>query len=151
MKDIIGPFIEAIKHIIKPRRISINYPDEYRKIPDNYRGIILFEQVRCVGCRQCCKVCPAQAIEMIFDRGIYMPSIDYSKCIFCELCVDVCPTGALRYVRYQEIVTEDLEKLKISTRMLARGYALNIVDKSRDGREVEYRIEGQIVKSKLSK
>ncbi len=151
MKDIVGPFIEALKHLIRPRRISVNYPDEYRRIPENYRGVIIFEKVKCVGCRQCCKICPAKAIDLKYIKGIYMPCIDYSKCIFCELCVDLCPTGALRYVRYQEIVVENLEVLKLDTDKLSSGYSLNIVDRSRDGREVEYVIKDRIVKSKLSK
>ncbi|NPA69263.1 MAG: NADH-quinone oxidoreductase subunit I [Crenarchaeota archaeon] len=150
MRDVIGPLIEALKHVFKPRRISVNFPDEYREIPHNYRGVIVFEREKCVGCRQCLKVCPADAIFMIYERGIYVPGIDYSRCIFCGLCADACPTGALRLVRYQEIIRESLEDLKIGPRDLSCGASLKIVDRSRDGREVRLIIEDVLKKEKVS-
>ncbi len=150
MRDVIGPLIEALKHIIRPRRLSVNFPDEYREIPDNYRGVILFSREKCVGCRQCMKVCPAEAIFMIYESGIYIPGIDYSRCIFCGFCADACPTGALRLVRYQEIVRESLEDLRVGPRELARGVSLSLVDKSRDGKEVRLIIGSVLRKQKLS-
>ncbi|NPB01216.1 MAG: 4Fe-4S dicluster domain-containing protein [Crenarchaeota archaeon] len=148
MKDIVGPLIEALKHVLKPRRLSVNFPDEYREIPENYRGVILFNYEKCVGCRQCVKICPADAIFMIYERGIYIPGVDYSRCIFCGLCADSCPTGALRLVRYQEIVVEKLDNLKMDPRDLFQGRSLEIVNRDRDGKEIMLIIDNVLRKGK---
>ncbi|NPA23347.1 MAG: NADH-quinone oxidoreductase subunit I [Crenarchaeota archaeon] len=150
MREFIGPLIEALKHIVRPRRISVNFPDEYREIPSNYRGVLTFSRDRCVGCRQCMRICPADAIFMMYESGIYVPGVDYSRCIFCGLCADSCPTGALRMVRYQELAVEDLSGLKLSPRDLSRGRSLMIVDRSRDGKEVRLVLGHVLRKEKLS-
>ncbi len=150
MRDIVGPFIEALKHVLRPRRLSVNFPDEYREVPHNYRGVLTFDRERCIGCRQCLKICPADAIFMIYEHGIYIPGVDYSRCIFCGLCADACPTGALRLVRYQEIVRESIDDLKIGPRELSCGKSLEVVDRSRDGREVRLMIGDLLRKVKVS-
>ncbi len=49
----------------------------------------------CVGCKECYKVCPADAITMV-DRK---PKIDRKKCIRCFCCQEFCPKGALKVHR----------------------------------------------------
>ncbi|MBQ8600419.1 MAG: DUF362 domain-containing protein [Clostridia bacterium] len=49
----------------------------------------------CIGCKECFKICPADAIEMI-DRK---PKIDRKKCIRCFCCQEFCPKGAMKVQR----------------------------------------------------
>lgn len=49
----------------------------------------------CIGCKECFKVCPADAIEMINHK----PKIDRKKCIRCFCCQEFCPKGALKVKR----------------------------------------------------
>ncbi len=49
----------------------------------------------CVGCRECEKVCPADAITMVEKK----PRIDRKKCIRCFCCQEFCPKGALKVHR----------------------------------------------------
>jgi len=44
---------------------------------------------RCIGCRRCFKVCPAEAIN---GKPKEVHSIDPEKCIKCGLCFSVCPS-----------------------------------------------------------
>ncbi len=53
------------------------------------------KKAECVGCGECAKICPAQAIEMK-DR---LPRIDRGKCIRCFCCQEFCPKGAMRVHR----------------------------------------------------
>ncbi len=49
----------------------------------------------CIGCKECFKVCPADAIQMIEKK----PKIDRKKCIRCFCCQEFCPKGALKVKR----------------------------------------------------
>ena len=46
----------------------------------------------CVGCGDCVKICPTQAITMISDRAV----IDQTLCIDCSFCVKACNYQAIR-------------------------------------------------------
>ena len=45
----------------------------------------------CVGCRQCYRVCPVEAISMVEGKAV----IDYDVCIGCGQCVAACNYGAM--------------------------------------------------------
>ena len=45
----------------------------------------------CVGCRECERVCNADAIIIISEKAV----IDPSKCIECGKCIDACPYDAI--------------------------------------------------------
>jgi ferredoxin len=49
----------------------------------------------CVGCKECFKICPANAITMVKGK----PKIDRKKCIKCFCCQEFCPKGALKVKR----------------------------------------------------
>lgn len=104
----------GVKQAIKPERITVEYPRERRKLPDNFRGLILFEKDRCISCFRCAFICPANAIQMeLYDN--YYPSIDYSKCILCHFCVDSCPTTALKQTKIHDVAFRDLEEMVVHT------------------------------------
>ena len=45
----------------------------------------------CVGCRECVRVCNADAIVIMSNKAV----IDLTKCIECLKCVEVCPYDAI--------------------------------------------------------
>ena len=46
----------------------------------------------CHGCGICKSICPANAIEIVFDKlaGQFLPKVDEAKCTDCGLCLQVC-------------------------------------------------------------
>ena len=49
----------------------------------------------CVGCKECFRICPAKAIEMVNGK----PVIHRKDCIRCFCCQEFCPKGALKVKR----------------------------------------------------
>lgn len=108
--------LTGAKEAIKPGTITIEYPRERRRLPDNFRGYILFSPENCISCFQCSFVCPANAILMtLAPNNRYYPSIDYAKCIFCHYCVDSCPGDALRPTKIHDVVYKDMEDMFTKT------------------------------------
>ena len=62
------------------------------------------QPAECVGCKECYRVCPADAITMVKQK----PRIDRKKCIRCFCCQEFCPKGALKVRR--PILAKLLEK-----------------------------------------
>lgn len=56
---------------------------------------VLGKAAACIGCAECVRICPADAITMVKNR----PAINRKKCIRCFCCQEFCPKGALTVQR----------------------------------------------------
>jgi hydrogenase-4 component H len=85
---------EAIKAIFKGP-YTIKFPYEPAKVFSNFRGKIIFNPEKCVGCGACAEVCPSKAREIIDDKERKIRKIIHyqEKCIYCGQCVRYCITG----------------------------------------------------------
>ena len=121
MKDFFSALILAVKIIFKPKK-TINYPFEKGKISPRFRGEHALRRYpngeeRCIACKLCEAVCPAQAITIeSFERedGSRKTSrfdIDMMKCIYCGLCQESCPVDAIVQGPNFEFSTETREEL----------------------------------------
>ncbi len=61
--------------------------------PPDFRGKIVYDRDKCIGCRQCIRVCPADAIEFVPEEK--KVKIYVSRCCFCSQCNDICPVKCL--------------------------------------------------------
>ena len=72
---------------------------------------------RCIACKLCEAVCPAQAITIESEprddgsRRTTRYDIDMSKCIYCGLCQESCPVDAIVEGPNFEFATETREEL----------------------------------------
>lgn len=62
-------------------------------VPPNFRGKIVYDREKCIGCRLCIRVCAAQVIEFLPE--VKKNRYYIARCMFCAQCVDVCPVDAL--------------------------------------------------------
>ena len=121
LADFFMAFILATKQIFKSKK-TINYPFEKGKLSPRFRGEHALRRYpngeeRCIACKLCEAVCPAQAItiesEMKDDgsRKTTRYDIDMVKCIYCGLCQESCPVDAIVQGPNFEFSTETREEL----------------------------------------
>jgi formate hydrogenlyase subunit 6/NADH:ubiquinone oxidoreductase subunit I len=79
------------------RRGTVSYklPHEHQCTSDQYRGLIVNDATRCVGCGQCAYVCPSAAIVVKRSGDTYSWTYDAGKCAFCGRCIERCKPHTL--------------------------------------------------------
>ena len=111
----------AFKEIFKKKK-TINYPFEKGSISPRFRGEHALRRYpngeeRCIACKLCEAVCPAQAITIESEersdgsRKTTRYDIDMLKCIYCGLCEESCPVDAIVQGPNLEFATETREEL----------------------------------------
>lgn len=87
-------------------RYTILYPFEKGPVSPRFRGEHALRRYptgeeRCIACKLCEAICPAQAItieaeeRMDGSRRTTRYDIDMTKCIYCGLCQESCPVDAI--------------------------------------------------------
>ena len=115
-------------------KFTIQYPEEKTPQSPRYRGLHALRryangQERCIACKLCEAVCPAQAITIEAGprrndgtRRTTRYDIDMVKCIYCGLCQEACPVDAIVEGPNFEFATETREELYYDKeRLLANG------------------------------
>mmetsp|Transcript_16075 Transcript_16075/g.16206 ORF Transcript_16075/g.16206 Transcript_16075/m.16206 type:complete len:202 (+) Transcript_16075:82-687(+) len=106
---------------MKPK-LTINYPFEKGPLSPRFRGEHLLRRYpsgeeRCIACKLCEAVCPAQAITIEAEeredgsRRTTRYDIDMTKCIYCGFCQEACPVDAIVEGPNLEFATETHEEL----------------------------------------
>uniref|UniRef100_A0A914USX5 4Fe-4S ferredoxin-type domain-containing protein n=1 Tax=Plectus sambesii TaxID=2011161 RepID=A0A914USX5_9BILA len=101
---------------------TINYPFEKGPLGARFRGEHALRRYpsgeeRCIACKLCEAICPAQAITIEAEprpdgsRRTTRYDIDMTKCIYCGLCQEACPVDAIVEGPNFEYSTETHEEL----------------------------------------
>ncbi|MEM9422286.1 MAG: NADH-quinone oxidoreductase subunit NuoI [Pseudomonadota bacterium] len=132
MADFLSAFILGLKYYAR-RKATVNYPFERGPISPRFRGEHALRRYangeeRCIACKLCEAVCPAQAITIEAQeredgsRRTTRYDIDMTKCIYCGYCQEACPVDAVVEGPNLEFATETREELFYDKdRLLANG------------------------------
>ncbi|KAL0926561.1 hypothetical protein M5K25_002800 [Dendrobium thyrsiflorum] len=104
------------------RKVTINYPFEKGPLSPRFRGEHALRRYptgeeRCIACKLCEAICPAQAITIEAEeredgsRRTTRYDIDMTKCIYCGFCQEACPVDAIVEGPNFEFTTETHEEL----------------------------------------
>jgi len=115
------------------KKVTLNYPFDKGPISSRFRGEhvlrrYLSGEERCIACKLCEVVCPAQAITIESEprldgsRRTLRYDLDMTKCIFCGFCQEACPVDAIvegPNFEYSTLTHEEL--LYDKAKLLANG------------------------------
>ncbi|KAK7463137.1 hypothetical protein BaRGS_00033078 [Batillaria attramentaria] len=111
----------TLGHLFK-EPATINYPFEKGPLSPRFRGEHALRRYpsgeeRCIACKLCEAICPAQAITIEAEsradgsRRTTRYDIDMTKCIYCGFCQEACPVDAIVEGPNFEFSTETREEL----------------------------------------
>ena len=102
---------KALKALLsEPVTVQSVTSEETVKVPERYRGRILYSRETCIGCLLCIKTCPTGTILTADEQKV---QFRLDRCVFCGQCAEICPVTAIEMSSDFEIITYDRRKLLI--------------------------------------
>ena len=133
LTEFVKAFALTMRYFFKPK-LTLNYPHEKNPQSPRYRGEHALRRYpngeeRCIACKLCEAICPAQAITIEAGprrndgtRRTTRYDIDLFKCIYCGFCEEACPVDAIVETRVFEYHFEARgEHIMTKDKLLAMG------------------------------
>jgi NADH-quinone oxidoreductase chain I len=131
-RELVTGFALTFRYMFR-RKVTLNYPYEKGPLSPRFRGEHALRRYpsgeeRCIACKLCEAICPAQAITIESEprpdgtRRATRYDIDMVKCIYCGMCEEACPVDAIVEGPNYEFATETREELFYNKeKLLANG------------------------------
>ena len=150
LTDFLGALVVAVREMFS-RKATVNYPFEKNPLSPRFRGEHALRRYpsgeeRCIACKLCEAICPAQAITIEAEpradgaRRTTRYDIDMVKCIYCGLCEEACPVDAIVEGPNFEFAAEDRSTLLYSKeKLLKNGDEFEVRIAERLQKDAQYR------------
>ena len=130
--DLFQGLIVTLKNFFR-RKVTVQYPEVKTPVSNRFRGklaLMKYEngEERCIACKLCSAVCPANAISIDSEenedgtRRTTRFDIDAFKCVYCGFCEEACPVDAIVETDIFEYhMTENHQRLQTKEMLLQLG------------------------------
>ena len=121
LAELVSGMFLTLRYFFK-QKVTLNYPHEKGPLSPRFRGEHALRRYpngeeRCIACKLCEAICPAQAITIEAEprsdgsRRTTRYDIDMVKCIYCGFCEEACPVDAIVEGPNFEFAAETREEL----------------------------------------
>ena len=122
LAEFVSAFFLSMRYFFASKK-TLNYPFEKGPLSPRFRGEHALRRYpngeeRCIACKLCEAICPAQAITIEAGprrndgtRRTTRYDIDMVKCIYCGYCQEACPVDAIVEGPNSEFAVETREEL----------------------------------------
>lgn len=128
LSELVSGLTLTLKYFFS-KKATLNYPYERGPLSPRFKGEHALRRYpngeeRCIACKLCEAVCPAQAITIEAEpredgsRRTTRYDIDMTKCIYCGLCEEACPVDAIVEGPNMEFAAETRAELLYSKEKL---------------------------------
>ena len=150
LAELVAGFSITLKYMFK-KPVTLNYPYEKGPLSPRFRGEHVLRRYangeeRCIACKLCESICPAQAITIEAEeredgsRRTTRYDIDMTKCIYCGFCQEACPVDAIVEGPNFEFAAETREELFYNKdKLLANGDRWEVAVAANLAADAEYR------------
>jgi formate hydrogenlyase subunit 6/NADH:ubiquinone oxidoreductase subunit I len=88
--------LTAIIDALRTPPETVDYPLGELDLPEGFRGAIIIDPDKCIGCGLCVRDCPAEALELNKKSRENFTLIHYpARCAYCGQCEISCRHGAI--------------------------------------------------------
>lgn len=114
---VLGKMVPSLLGTLFKKNSTVLYPAVPAKVPPRFRGMLKFDQDKCIGCSMCVRVCPAKAISITKVESEpevkkFKATVRLDRCLFCGQCVESCPKKALENTEVFELAALSRDALK---------------------------------------
>ena len=132
LTELVSGMALTLKYMFKPK-VTLNYPFEKGPLSPRFRGEHALRRYpngeeRCIACKLCEAICPAQAITIEAEpradgsRRTTRYDIDMTKCIYCGFCEEACPVDSIVETRQFEYCFDERgQNIMTKEKLLAIG------------------------------
>ena len=127
------PFKVVMKNLFQ-KPMTLQFPYEKLEPVEGFRGRLLLDLEKCIGCGSCIRACPNRALEMVelseefkeknpdfkINKKDNYPKFYQGRCGYCALCVDACPVDALHTTAAAMISVMDKSEVIYSPEKLSQ-------------------------------
>ncbi|HUT75697.1 MAG TPA: 4Fe-4S dicluster domain-containing protein [Armatimonadota bacterium] len=99
---------------LRAGKVTLPYPLVPMESPEGFRGRVVIDVNRCIGCGGCAEVCPTRLIRVSDpspEKRVL--ELELERCVHCGRCEEVCPEQAITLTREFETATNDSHQLRI--------------------------------------
>ncbi|MCU0236088.1 MAG: 4Fe-4S binding protein [Acidobacteria bacterium] len=111
-----APFLPELLRSLFKKPVTVVYPFQKEAVAAGFRGTVVFDPAKCIGCNICVNDCPAEAIDIIRvseTEKKFKMILHNDRCIHCAQCVDSCPTKTYHMDLEYEVAAFSRHNLKI--------------------------------------
>ena len=116
IKHLVSELKEALV-CLRAGQVTLGYPFTPHSPAPGFRGKVVMDTARCIGCGACAMACPPSLITFHDTEKYRIMDLALRRCTYCAQCRDVCPQKAITLSMEFETASPSMDDLSIQLQL----------------------------------